>query len=447
MKDTPLFLVVDLFCGAGGTSYGFTTAKLNGQSVAKVVACVNHDRTAIRSHQLNHTNTIHFREDIRKLNPSKLAALVTSWRSRYPQAYVIIWASLECTNFSWAKGGRPRNADSRTLANHLFPYIEAIQPHYLMIENVVEFKAWGPLNEQGKPISQQNGRYWLAWRKKIREQYQYIDCWTEMNSANFGALTSRNRLFGLFAKPGLPMIFPEATHSKTPVQNSLFDGLHPWRSVREVLDFSHTGKSIFGRRKPLSDNTLSRLLKGLQRFVGQDQRKPQQFISLYYTNGANYSIDVPLPTITTKDRAALISLTWLQHPPDGFIYNPAWGGHSVSLEQPCCVVVARQDKAPLQLVQMCYGQPPVIELPSDSAICKQIKAFMAEYGIADISLRMLCVDELLQIQGFPRHYKLSGTLTHQKKFIGNAVVPIVVTRWVEALASSILQKKPCEMAA
>lgn len=134
-------LYIDLFCGAGGTTTGVEQAELNGQACAKVIACVNHDVNAIVSHQANHPDTLHFTEDIRTLDLTELTIHLNRMRVKYPNALVVLWASLECTNFSKAKGGRPRDADSRTLAEHLFRYIEQLDPDYIQIENVEEFMA------------------------------------------------------------------------------------------------------------------------------------------------------------------------------------------------------------------------------------------------------------------------------------------------------------------
>lgn len=133
------FLYIDLFCGAGGTSTGVEAARLHGEQVAKVIACVNHDANAIASHAANHPDALHFVEDIRTLNLDRLLAHVEVSRKQYPAARVVLWASLECTNFSIAKGGQSRDADSRTLAEHLFRYIDALRPDYIQIENVKEF--------------------------------------------------------------------------------------------------------------------------------------------------------------------------------------------------------------------------------------------------------------------------------------------------------------------
>lgn len=134
----PSFLIVDLFCGAGGTTTGF-----HRSGVAKVVACVNHDYMAIESHWSNYPEVTHFEEDIRTLELQPLVDLLNAERAANPTAKVILWASLECTNFSKAKGGQPRDADSRTLADHLDRYVLSLNPDYLQIENVVEFMSWG----------------------------------------------------------------------------------------------------------------------------------------------------------------------------------------------------------------------------------------------------------------------------------------------------------------
>lgn len=132
-------LYIDLFCGAGGTSTGVERAMYNGEKCAEVIACVNHDKNAIASHAANHPNALHFTEDIRTLDLTELIKHTESKRAANPDALVVLWASLECTNFSKAKGGQPRDADSRTLAEHLFRYIEALNPDYIYIENVEEF--------------------------------------------------------------------------------------------------------------------------------------------------------------------------------------------------------------------------------------------------------------------------------------------------------------------
>lgn len=619
MKD-PLFLVIDLFCGAGGTTTGFVQAELEGYGIAKVIACVNHDPLAIKSHWANHPEVKHFEEDIRTLDLTELIKLTNYYRNKYPNAYIILWASLECTNFSKAKGGQPRDADSRTLADHLERYIKALNPDYIQIENVVEFMSWGPLDEKGKPISRKNGSDWMRWRSRITD-LGYVDQWKELNSANYGAYTSRNRLFGIFSRPWLPIAFPEPTHAKVPSKLSMHGDMQKWKAVKEVLNFDDEGESIFTRKKALSDKTLERIYAGLLKYVAKGDKafiskyfsgRPKgkvnsvddpgptittfggssliqtktfsdlsvespagalttvdhhalvnaefllkfnstnketgkhippsvdepapvvssqgrlglvqpKFLTHYYSQGGGQlsSIENPAPTIPTKARTALISpefLTiyngkslhrsvdepapviptkdWLAliqpefangqnqsiDAPAGtimpndkhrlvtcepfimptnfsnqpksinepaptitadrhhhYIVNPSHGGHSTSTEAPCPVIVARQDKAPLYLVQVEKGYVAIAVYEGDSEIMILIKQFMAVYGLVDIKMRMLRVLELLLIQGFSKIYRLLGTQADQKKFIGNSVVPLVVKMWIEALGLKIIE--------
>jgi DNA (cytosine-5)-methyltransferase 1 len=144
--------VIDLFCGAGGLSEGVEEARLNGNRCAKVVCCVNHDKNAILSHDANIPDALHFIEDIRTLELSPINTIVERIRELYPDSMIMLHASLECTNFSKAKGGQPRDADSRTLAEHLFRYIDVIDPDYIQIENVEEFMSWGDMDENGNII-------------------------------------------------------------------------------------------------------------------------------------------------------------------------------------------------------------------------------------------------------------------------------------------------------
>lgn len=603
----PLFIVVDLFCGFGGTTKGFVMAELMNQNIAEVIACINHDPKAIKSHWLNNAGVKHFEEDIRTLDLAELIALVKYYRLRYPNAKLILWASLECTNFSKAKGGQPRNADSRTLADHLDRYVLALDPDYIQIENVVEFMSWGPLCEKGKPVSRKNGQDWLTWRQRICS-FGYIDEWKELNSANFGAYTSRNRLFGIFAKPYLPVAWPEPTHAKVPSKASMYGDLKKWMAVKEVLNFEDEGESIFTRKKPLSDNTLERIYAGLIKYVakgdtsfitkyysgkpsgkniptsgpagtvttidGQALVQPEflvkpisilkydstdktgkhyppsldapcpviiaqgrlglvqgefivqrnggnpenklvdidgpartitatggnqelvqpDFIATYHGNGSNVSsVESPSPTIPGGDTLSLIqpkyfidkhfgksqnqsiddpagtimpvdkhrliatepfimptaydnkpksidepapTLTASRH--HHYLINPAWGGNLGSVDEPCCVIVARQDKAPLYFVQVEAGQVSIAVFDNDSEISIKIKQFMVVYGLVDIRMRMLRVPELLKIQGFPADYKMVGNQSDQKKFIGNSVVPNVVKAMTEAIGVKLL---------
>ena len=291
---------IDLFSGAGGTTTGIHMVGTG----AKVIACVNHDRNAIESHKANHPDCLHFVEDVRDWNVVvALSKLVKQIRRDNPDCIIALWASLECTNYSKAKGGLPRDADSRTLAHALYMYIEELDPDYIDIENVREFMAWGPLDENGRPISRQNGRDYLRWVKKVKS-YGYNYDKQMLNAANFGAFTSRERYFGQFAKYGFPIVWPEPTHSKKPVKNGLFESLKPWKAVREVLDLADEGTSIFTRKKPLSENTLKRIYAGLVKFVADGD---DEFIQKYFSGDPGskvISMNGPAHAVTVVDHHA-----------------------------------------------------------------------------------------------------------------------------------------------
>ena len=347
-------LYIDLFCGAGGTSTGVEHATIDGEKCAKVIACVNHDANAIASHAANHPDALHFTEDIRTLELSPLVNQVERMRGLYPDARLVLWASLECTNFSKAKGGQPRDADSRTLADYLFRYIEAVVPDYIQIENVEEFMCWGDLDKNGKPVSRDKGRLYLKWINKVKS-FGYDFDWRILNAADFGAYTSRKRYFGQFTLHGLPIVFPEATHSKCPGkdENNLFPdhSLQQWKPVREVLNLEDEGESIFGRKKPLVEKTLERIYAGLIKFVAGGK---EAFIVKYNSvNGktGKYvppSIDEPCPTVACQNRLGMAKVHFLSKQ-----YGGDPNGKNISVEEPAGTITCRDHHA---FVSAHYGK-------------------------------------------------------------------------------------------
>ena len=373
---TPMkLLYIDLFCGAGGTSTGVENARYEGRQCAKVIGCVNHDANAIASHAANHPDAMHFTEDIRTLELSPLIAHIAKMRKLYPDAFVVLWASLECTNFSKAKGGQPRDADSRTLAEHLFRYIEAINPDYIQIENVEEFMSWGDLDENGKPISKDAGRLYQQWVANVCG-YGYRFVHRILNSADYGAYTSRRRFFGIFAKGSLPIVFPEPTHSKEGAAG-LFGRLHRWKRVREVLDFSDEGESIFGRKKPLVDATLERIYAGLIKFVaGGKEAFMVKWNSMsragkYHAPG----IDEPCPTVATQSRLGVAQVSFLSK-----YYGGSPEGKSVSVEEPAGAITTRDHHS---FITAYYGNGHnhSIDEPAPTLTTKDRLAFVdMQYG-------------------------------------------------------------------
>lgn len=514
-------LYIDLFCGAGGTTTGVEAARIGRRKIAKVIACVNHDANAIASHAANHPGAVHFTEDIRTLDIRPLKELANRQLKRHSGAKLVLWASLECTNFSRAKGGKPRDPDSRTLAEHLIRYVAILNPDYIQIENVEEFMAWGPLNEHGRPVSRLQGCDYLRWVDNVCS-YGYSYSYRIINAADHGAYTSRKRYFGLFAKHGLAHNYPEATYSKQGKSgDNLFnDTLRPWKAVLDVLDIEDEGENIFIRKRPLVENTLKRIYAGLVKFAGNgnenftiryNQVKPDETVKsvecpcgvltaenrfglvkcvflcknysghdssknisakgpagtvtardhhaliTYYKHGSATGIDKPAPTVTPKDRIA--KLTFLANEYSGggqvsdvnapcptllsvpkqklvecFLMNPQYRSAGGSVHTPCFTLVARMDKVPPYLVTTTKGETGIAVFEDDSPMTVKIKEFMAANGISEIKMRMLKVSELKAIMGFPTDYVLKGTISEQKKFIGNAVEVNMSRRLCEALA-------------
>ena len=338
LSDIELF-VIYLFCGAGGLSEGVEEARLNGNRCAKVVCCVNHDKNAILSHDANIPDALHFIEDIRTLELSPINTIVERIRELYPDSMIMLHASLECTNFSKAKGGQPRDADSRTLAEHLFRYIDVIDPDYIQIENVEEFMSWGDMDEKGKPISMDKGRLYQKWVRNVKK-YGYNFEHRILNAADFGAYTTRKRFFGIFAKKSLPIVFPEPTHCKGGRQD-MFSRLEKWKPVKDVLDFSDEGTTIF-REKPLAEKTLERIYNGLIKFVaGGKDAFLVKYNSMNRTGKYNApGIDEPCPVVTTQNRLGVAQVCFL---------SKQFSGHpeskNVSVEEPAGTITCRDHHA------------------------------------------------------------------------------------------------------
>jgi DNA (cytosine-5)-methyltransferase 1 len=375
LSDIELF-VIDLFCGAGGLSEGVEEARLNGNRCAKVVCCVNHDKNAILSHDANIPDALHFIEDIRTLELSPINTIVERIRELYPDSMIMLHASLECTNFSKAKGGQPRDADSRTLAEHLFRYIDVIAPDYIQIENVEEFMSLGDMDENGKPISMDKGRLYQKWVRNVKK-YGYNFEHRILNAADFGAYTTRKRFFGIFAKKSLPIVFPEPTHCKGGRQD-MFSRLEKWKPVKDVLDFSDEGTTIF-REKPLAEKTLERIYNGLIKFVaGGKDAFLVKYNSMNRTGKYNApGIDEPCPVVTTQNRLGVAQVCFL---------SKQFSGHpeskNVSVEEPAGTITCRDHHA---FVSAHYGNGfnRSVNEPSATVTTKDILSLVTPRFIAN----------------------------------------------------------------
>lgn len=314
MKD----LIVDCFAGGGGASVGIEMALGRQVDIA-----INHDPSAILMHKTNHPNTLHLTEDIFKVD-----------LKRYVNGkhVALMWASPDCTSHSKAKGGKPRNSGLRILPWAVYKHAKAILPDVVIMENVEEIQQWGPLDKQGYPIKEKKGEEYLRFIEKMKSLGYDFDS-RELVAADYGAPTTRKRWYAIFRRDGNQIVWPEPTHNKGGT-----DGLKKWVAVSTVLDFSDLGKSIFGRKKPLAENTMKRIARGLQKFVFEN---PEPFIVQVNHGGDNFrgqSIHEPMPTITQKHGFGKVAPYIMQIGQTGFTKDRNRG-----VDEPLSTVVTKNE--------------------------------------------------------------------------------------------------------
>lgn len=282
-----LDLVVDNFAGGGGASTGIEWALGRSPDIA-----VNHCAEAIAMHEANHPSTKHFREDVWQVKPAEVCE---------GRPVALMWMSPDCTHFSRAKGGKPRSKKIRALAWLAIRWAKAVKPRVIVVENVEEFLTWGPLDNDGNPDPAKAGRTFKMWCGRLRALGYTIEH-RLLVAADFGAPTSRKRLFIVARCDGQPIRWPAPTHGPGRAK--------PWRTAAEVIDWSLPCPSIFGRKRPLADATLRRIAAGVRRYVIES---PRPFIVPVKTWGGGgngpRSLDEPMRTVTASKRGefALVS--------------------------------------------------------------------------------------------------------------------------------------------
>ena len=280
-------MIIDCFAGGGGASVGIEMALGRPVDIA-----VNHDPQAIRMHKTNHPDTLHLTEDIFKVDLKKYVG----------DSHVdLMWASPDCTSHSKAKGGQPRKQGLRILPWAVYKHAKKILPAVMIIENVEEIQQWGPLDKDGKPITERKGEDYRRFICAMQSLGYDFDS-RELVAADYGAPTTRKRWYAIFRRDGRSIVWPEPTHNKTGT-----DGKEKWVPVSSVLNFSDLGKSIFGRKKPLAENTMRRTARGLEKFVF---RNPEPFIIQVNHSGDSFrgqKVNDPLPTITQKHGFGVIT--------------------------------------------------------------------------------------------------------------------------------------------
>jgi DNA (cytosine-5)-methyltransferase 1 len=271
----------DLFCGAGGTSTGLLEAA-HELGVKMDLTAVNHWPVAIDTHTANHPAARHLCASVDSLNP----------RSLYKENELdVLWASPECTHHSIARGGKPINDQSRASAWCVTRWAEALRPKVILVENVKEFMQWGPIGTNGRPLKRKKGDIFKTWIKTL-ESIGYRVEYRILCAADYGDPTTRRRLFVYAVRSGRPIQWPSPTHHAKGEQ-----GLGKWISARQIIDWGDKGKSIYGRKKPLAEKTMRRILIGLERFGLAPFILPQ-FGGRPRVN----NVDDPVSTITTTSR-------------------------------------------------------------------------------------------------------------------------------------------------
>lgn len=300
-------LIVDLFAGGGGASLGIRMALGRDPDIA-----INHDPDAVAMHAANHPHTLHLVQDVWKVPPLKATK---------GQPVDLLWASPDCKHFSKAKGGKPRSRKIRDLAWVVVDWARATQPKLIILENVEEFRTWGPLRADNKPDKQRAGETFDLWVRQLHGLGYAVD-WRELRACDYGAPTIRKRLFLVARCDGRPIVWPEHTHGQEG------SGLLPYRTAAECIDFSLPCPSIFLSRdearelrrqtgiickRPLAENTMRRIAKGTWKYV-IDAAEP--FIATYYgPKGDDFrgqGLGEPLKTQTAANRHGLV-MPFVQH--------------------------------------------------------------------------------------------------------------------------------------
>jgi DNA (cytosine-5)-methyltransferase 1 len=219
----------------------------------------------------------------------------------------LCWLSPDCKHFSKAKGGKPVEKHIRGLAWVAVRWAATVKPQVIMLENVEEFITWGPLTKDGYPDLKQKGRTFKVFVNALKRQGYQVD-WRELRACDYGAPTSRKRFFLIARCDGREIVWPKHTHSDPNSIEVKSGQLKPWRTAAEIIDWSLPCPSIFNRKRPLVENTMRRIARGIQRFVVDN---PNPFIMRVNYSGSSHhytdSLNEPLKTITVKNGWSLVT--------------------------------------------------------------------------------------------------------------------------------------------
>lgn len=432
-------LIIDSFAGGGGASTGIKMATGRDPDIA-----INHNAEAMTMHKANHPGTKHYIEDIWGVDPIAVTG---------GQPVDLMWLSPDCTHFSKAKGGAPKSPRIRGLAWIATKWAKAVRPKTIILENVEEFKTWGPLDKEGNPIKALAGQTFDVFIRQLRDLGYTVEH-RELVACDFGAPTSRKRFFLIANFNHSPVYWPEPTHG--PGRDN------PYQTAAECIDWSIPCPSIFGRNKPLADNTLRRIAKGVVKFVlansdpyvaqvayGKHHKENEvaAFLAQYHSETTDsgvrgQSLNNPMLVIDSNPRYALAACSLTRQ------FGASIGQEIAS---PMATVMPNGNgKTGLvsAFLTKYYGNEKdgcQLTDPMDTITGKDRMGLVTvaiggeNYIITDIGLRMLQPRELFNAQGFPHDYIIDPiyngrpmTKTAQVRMCGNSVCPPVAEALVRA---------------
>lgn len=319
-------LFVDNFAGGGGASTGIEAAIGRSVDIA-----INHDPDAIAMHKANHPASKHYCEDVWQVDPVEACA---------GNPVALAWFSPDCKHFSRAKGGKPVDKNIRGLAWVAIKWAYTVRPKVVMLENVPEIQTWGPLGKDGKPIKERVGETFEGFilaltsgipashpaygemcdalsidpasetAQKLQKGLGYKVQHRTLKSCDYGAPTTRTRFYLIARSDGRPIVWAEPTHAQKDSE-AVRQGLKlPYRTAAECIDWSIPAQSIFERDKPLAENTLRRIARGIRKFVIEN---PEPFIVNYKFSNEPKGADEPLSTVTAVNNHYLVAPTLIRY--------------------------------------------------------------------------------------------------------------------------------------
>jgi len=329
-------LVVDNFAGGGGASTGIELA--TGMSVD---IAINHDPEAIKMHKANHPSTEHYCESVWDVDPVKACK---------GHKVALAWFSPDCKHFSKAKGGKPKDKTIRGLAWVALRWAALVRPRVIMLENVEEFKTWGPLNRSHRPIKKKVGSTFDKFVRQLKNLGYDVE-FKELIAADYGAPTKRKRFFLIARCDGNPIVWPAKTHAPRDSEEVKKGLCEAYKGAYTELDFSLPCPSIFdssqeikekyGIRsvRPLAPKTMQRIARGLQKFVIENE---EPFIVQVNHSGSDWnycnSMNDPLPVITSKHGFGIVEPYMVQIGQTGFAAD-----RSKSVEEPLTTIVSKNE--------------------------------------------------------------------------------------------------------